>query len=80
MCIYSYNGQKADELPLIRGEIYCVIERYRDGWCKGYRARSKSKRTGMFPGNYLKPARYVYGSFINTPNFIRNFSHELAHL
>ena len=57
VCIYTYNGQKADELPLIRGEIYCVLERYRDGWCKGYRARSRSKKTGMFPGTYLKPAR-----------------------
>ena len=59
VCTYNYKPKKPDELTLIRGEIYCVTERYRDGWCKGYCARSSSKVPGMIPGNYLKPARYV---------------------
>ncbi|XP_065059220.1 E3 ubiquitin-protein ligase SH3RF1-like [Rhopilema esculentum] len=56
ICMYDYRAKKVDELSLVRGEVYCVKEKYRDGWCKGYRVRSTTKRTGMFPGNYLKPA------------------------
>ena len=55
--MYDYRAKKVDELSLVRGEVYCVKEKYRDGWCKGYRVRSTTKKTGMFPGNYLKPAR-----------------------
>ena len=52
---FSYTPRKGDELALTKGSLYAVIERCHDGWFKGRCLSSHS--TGVFPGNYLEPAK-----------------------
>lgn len=54
MALYPYKPQKADELELKRGQIYMVTECCQDGWYKG---TSKNNCSGVFPGNYVTPAK-----------------------
>ncbi|KAA0197340.1 hypothetical protein HAZT_HAZT001614 [Hyalella azteca] len=53
---FPYVPQKADEVALTKGGLYAVTQRCHDGWYKG-RCLTTHK-TGVFPGNYLQPARY----------------------
>lgn len=55
--LYPYKPHKADELELKKGAIYMVTERCQDGWFKGTSIRTQ--KCGVFPGNYVTPARYV---------------------
>ena len=51
--LYNYRPVKADELELVKGQNYVVVERCVDGWYKGY--SSMTLKSGVFPGNYVKP-------------------------
>lgn len=55
IAIYPYKPQKEDELELRRGSVYTVTERCQDGWYKG--TSHRSQRSGVFPGNYVAPAK-----------------------
>lgn len=55
IALYPYKPQKADELELRKGGIYMVIERCQDGWFKG--TSSRTQKCGVFPGNYVAPAK-----------------------
>ncbi|XP_021937575.1 E3 ubiquitin-protein ligase SH3RF1 isoform X2 [Zootermopsis nevadensis] len=55
--LYPYKPHKADELELKKGAIYMVTERCQDGWFKGTSIRTQ--KCGVFPGNYVTPARAV---------------------
>lgn len=35
-----------------------VTERCQDGWFKG--TSNRTQKCGVFPGNYVAPAKYVY--------------------
>ncbi|KAF2358955.1 SH3 domain [Trinorchestia longiramus] len=52
---FPYVPQKPDEVALTKGCLYAVTQRCHDGWFKG-RCLTTHK-TGVFPGNYLQPAR-----------------------
>lgn len=41
-----------------KGGIYMVTERCQDGWFKG--TSNRTQKCGVFPGNYVAPAKYVY--------------------
>lgn len=56
VALYPYKPQKSDELELKRGNVYTVTERCQDGWFKG---TNKNQKCGVFPGNYVAPARYL---------------------
>jgi E3 ubiquitin-protein ligase SH3RF len=53
--IYPYTQQKADELELVKGDLYRVIEACKDHWFRG--THLKTGRVGVFPGNYVRPLR-----------------------
>ena len=55
--LYTYSPARDDELALIQGDQYTVLEKHLDGWFKGFHVRSQ--QTGVFPGNYVKPSGYV---------------------
>ena len=52
MALFDYQPRKSDELELVKGELYGVIEKCLDGWFRGFRVRTK--QSGVFPGNYLQ--------------------------
>ncbi|XP_065668779.1 E3 ubiquitin-protein ligase SH3RF3 isoform X1 [Hydra vulgaris] len=52
VALFTYSPSKDDELALIQGDQYHVIEKHLDGWFRGMHMRSK--QTGVFPGNYVK--------------------------
>lgn len=54
VALYSYKPTKEDELELVRNENYCVTEKCKDGWFKGYSV--STQRRGVFPGNYVRLA------------------------
>lgn len=54
VALYSYKPAKDDELELVRNENYCVTEKCKDGWFKGYCVSSQKR--GVFPGNYVRLA------------------------
>nr|CAD7267991.1 unnamed protein product [Timema shepardi] len=58
IALYPYKPQKVDELELKKGCIYMVTERCQDGWFKG--TSSRSQKSGVFPGNYVTPAKESY--------------------
>lgn len=58
VALYPYKPQKTDELELKRGCVYTVTERCQDGWFKG--TANRSQKCGVFPGNYVAPAKYDY--------------------
>jgi len=60
--LFTYSPARDDELALIQGDQYSVIEKHLDGWFKGMHLRSQ--QSGVFPGNYVKPSRLVY-RFLN---------------
>lgn len=82
--LFTYSPARDDELALIQGDQYWLIEKHLDGWFKGIHVRSQ--QTGVFPGNYVKlssqvtqqmlrnigthPSRAVigYGSNPSSPN------------
>ena len=65
MALFDYQPSNPDELELIRGEVYGVIQKGSDGWFNGFSVRTK--QTGVFPGNYLQEANPpVLNSFGNT--------------
>ncbi|CAG9759849.1 unnamed protein product [Ceutorhynchus assimilis] len=55
MALYPYKPQKPDELELKKGGIYRVSEICQDGWYKG--TSNRTQKCGVFPGNYVTPAR-----------------------
>lgn len=55
--MFNYSPCQDDELALLQGDKYCVQEKHPDGWFKGYHI--KSKHSGVFPGNYVKPSSQV---------------------
>ncbi|XP_050524794.1 E3 ubiquitin-protein ligase SH3RF1 isoform X2 [Daktulosphaira vitifoliae] len=55
VALYPYKPQKADELELKRGQLYMVTECCQDGWYKG--TSLKTSCSGVFPGNYVTPAK-----------------------
>ena len=57
VALYTYKPTKDDELELVRNENYCVTEKCKDGWFKGYSVSTQKR--GVFPGNYVRPARCV---------------------
>ena len=57
IALYNYTPQKKDELHLKKNELYVVHEKCLDGWYKG--SSVKTNQMGVFPGNYLLPARYA---------------------
>lgn len=59
IALYPYKPQKADELELRRGGIYMVTERCQDGWFKG--TSNRTQKCGVFPGNYVTPAKCQRG-------------------
>lgn len=54
VALYTYKPTKDDELELVKNETYCVTDKCKDGWFKGYSV-SNPKR-GVFPGNYVRLA------------------------
>ncbi|KAK0080880.1 hypothetical protein PV325_013175 [Microctonus aethiopoides] len=59
IALYPYKPQKADELELRKGAIYMVTERCQDGWFKG--TSNRTQKCGVFPGNYVAPAKCQRG-------------------
>ncbi|PSN37671.1 hypothetical protein C0J52_05611 [Blattella germanica] len=59
IALYPYKPHKADELELKKGAVYMVTERCQDGWFKG--TSSRTQKCGVFPGNYVAPARAITG-------------------
>ncbi|KAM4698981.1 SH3 domain-containing protein 21 isoform 2-T2 [Discoglossus pictus] len=47
---YSYNPAKPDELELVKGEVFEVIEEIEDGWWLG----KKGALVGAFPSNFVE--------------------------
>jgi E3 ubiquitin-protein ligase SH3RF len=70
IALYPYKPHKADELELKKGAIYMVTERCQDGWFKG--TSSRSQKCGVFPGNYVTPARWVLLSVLKLCFYYRN--------
>jgi hypothetical protein len=50
--LYDFPGADADDLPLIDGETYAVLEDDA-GWCTGYHVADPGTR-GMFPSDYVQ--------------------------
>lgn len=65
VALYPYKPQKADELELRKGGIYMVTERCQDGWFKG--TSNRTQKCGVFPGNYVAPAKCQRGICRVTP-------------
>lgn len=65
IALYPYKPQKADELELRKGGIYMVTERCQDGWFKG--TSNRTQKCGVFPGNYVAPAKCQRGICRVTP-------------
>ncbi|XP_043275279.1 E3 ubiquitin-protein ligase SH3RF3-like isoform X2 [Venturia canescens] len=59
IALYPYKPQKTDELELRKGGIYMVTERCQDGWFKG--TSNRTQKCGVFPGNYVAPAKCQRG-------------------
>ena len=57
VALYTYKPTKDDELELVRNENYCVTEKCKDGWFRGYSVSTQKR--GVFPGNYVRLARCV---------------------
>lgn len=55
--LFTYSPARDDELALIQGDQYSVLEKHLDGWFKGVHVRSQ--QSGVFPGNYVKLSRYI---------------------
>ncbi|XP_032673227.1 E3 ubiquitin-protein ligase SH3RF3-like isoform X3 [Odontomachus brunneus] len=66
IALYPYKPQKADELELRKGGIYMVTERCQDGWFKG--TSNRTQKCGVFPGNYVAPAKCQRGICRGSPN------------
>ncbi|XP_048269995.1 E3 ubiquitin-protein ligase SH3RF3 isoform X2 [Bombus terrestris] len=66
IALYPYKPQKADELELRKGGIYMVTERCQDGWFKG--TSNRTQKCGVFPGNYVTPAKCQRGLCRGSPN------------
>uniref|UniRef100_A0A8C5LMM6 SH3 domain-containing protein n=1 Tax=Leptobrachium leishanense TaxID=445787 RepID=A0A8C5LMM6_9ANUR len=47
---YSYTPGKPDELELLAGEVYEILEEIEDGWCLG----KKGNLIGAFPSNFVQ--------------------------
>ncbi|XP_011297752.1 E3 ubiquitin-protein ligase SH3RF1 isoform X1 [Fopius arisanus] len=65
IALYPYKPQKGDELELRKGGIYMVTERCQDGWFKG--TSNRTQKCGVFPGNYVAPAKCQRGICRVTP-------------
>lgn len=65
IALYPYKPQKTDELELRKGGIYMVTERCQDGWFKG--TSNRTQKCGVFPGNYVAPAKCQRGICRVTP-------------
>ncbi|XP_033211112.1 E3 ubiquitin-protein ligase SH3RF3-like isoform X2 [Belonocnema kinseyi] len=66
IALYPYKPQKADELELRKGGIYMVTERCQDGWFKG--TSNRTQKCGVFPGNYVAPAKCQRSVCRGSPN------------
>ncbi|XP_043797592.1 E3 ubiquitin-protein ligase SH3RF3-like isoform X2 [Apis laboriosa] len=66
IALYPYKPQKADELELRKGGIYMVTERCQDGWFKG--TSNRTQKCGVFPGNYVAPAKCQRSLCRGSPN------------
>ncbi|KAG7207136.1 hypothetical protein KM043_001008 [Ampulex compressa] len=66
IALYPYKPQKADELELRKGGVYMVTERCQDGWFKG--TSNRTQKCGVFPGNYVAPAKCQRGACRGSPN------------
>ena len=55
VALYTYKPTKDDELELVKNENYCVTDKCKDGWFKGYSVTTQKR--GVFPGNYVRLAR-----------------------
>jgi hypothetical protein len=60
--LYNYRPQKSDELELSSGEHFKVLEKKADGWFKGFPVLGR-QQVGYFPGNYVRPVRYVFQKY-----------------
>lgn len=54
VALYTYKPTKDDELELVKNENYCVTDKCKDGWFKGYSVTTQKR--GVFPGNYVRLA------------------------
>lgn len=63
IALYNYRPVRNDELELCFGEHYNVLEKGADGWFKGYPVLG-IQQAGLFPGNYVRPVRYVLQNII----------------
>lgn len=54
VALYTYKPTKDDELELVKNENYCVTDKCKDGWFKGYSVSTQKR--GVFPGNYVRLA------------------------
>ncbi|XP_014219417.1 SH3 domain-containing RING finger protein 3 isoform X2 [Copidosoma floridanum] len=70
IAIYPYRPQKVDELELRKGGIYMVTERCQDGWFKG--TANRTQKCGVFPGNYVAPAKTCQRTVCRSPSTIPN--------
>lgn len=52
IALFDYQPRKSDELELVKGELYGVVERGIDGWLRGFRVGTN--QSGVFPGNYVQ--------------------------
>ncbi|KAI5952546.1 PIN3 [Candida jiufengensis] len=52
--IYDYGAQEADDLSLKKGDILAITEHLSEDWWKGYKSTDQSKKSGVFPSNYVK--------------------------
>lgn len=50
---FKYEGGDDDDLSFEPNEIIVVTEKVDDGWWLGYKQNDKSKKTGLFPSNYV---------------------------
>ncbi|KZC12614.1 SH3 domain-containing RING finger protein 3 [Dufourea novaeangliae] len=66
VAVHPYKPQKPDELELRKGGTYMVTERCQDGWFKG--TSKRTQKCGVFPGNYVVPAKYLVNLFGGSQN------------
>ncbi|XP_015592824.1 SH3 domain-containing RING finger protein 3 isoform X2 [Cephus cinctus] len=76
IALYPYKPQKTDELELRKGGIYMVTERCQDGWFKG--TSNRTQKCGVFPGNYVAPAKCQRGICRTSPNAISHQGNPLT--
>lgn len=72
IALFDYQPSNPDELELVRGEVYGVIQKGSDGWFNGFSVRNK--QSGVFPGNYLQEANPPASNANGHTGLLKTFS------